>query len=237
MYLHPSSFYNKTMKSLNTFLTDIYRRLLNHHGHQYWWPGESDVEIVVGAILTQGANWEAVSKSINLLKQNNLLNLESLRNVDDKQLAELIKASIYFNQKTKKIKAFAHHVFEKHNGDINNLLTQDKDSLRSELLSIYGIGEETADDIILYSAQKPVFVIDNYTKRILNRIGISVENKRYQTYQKFFMDNLDEDVSLFNEYHALLDEHAATICTKSNPFCEKCCLNDICLFGIKNIDI
>ena len=100
------------MKSLNTLLTDIYGRLLNYHGHQYWWPGESNIEIVIGAILTQGANWEAVNKSINLLKQNNLLNLESLKNVDEEQLAGLIKASIYFNQKTKKIKAFVHHVFE-----------------------------------------------------------------------------------------------------------------------------
>jgi endonuclease-3 related protein len=223
------------MKSLNTLLTDIYRRLLNYHGHQYWWPGESNIEIVIGAILTQGANWEAVNKSINLLKQNNLLNLESLRNVDEEQLAGLIKASIYFNQKTKKIKALVHHVFEKHQGDINNLLTQDKDSLRRELLSIYGIGDETADDIILYAAQKPVFVIDNYTKRILKRIGISIENEHYQNYQKFFMDNLDEDVSMFNEYHALLDEHASSICTKSDPFCEKCCLNDICLFRTEHM--
>ena len=223
------------MKSWNTLLTDIYRRLLNYHGRQHWWPGESDVEIIIGAILTQGANWEAVNKSINLLKQNNLLNLESLRNVDEEQLAGLIKASIYFNQKTKKIKAFVHHVFEKHQGDINNLLTQDKDSLRRELLSIYGIGDETADDIILYAAQKPVFVIDNYTKRILKRIGISIENEHYQNYQKFFMDNLNEDVSMFNEYHALLDEHASRICTKSDPLCVKCCLNDICLFGIEHM--
>ena len=223
------------MKSLNTLLTDIYRRLLNYHGHQYWWPGESNIEIVIGAILTQGANWEAVNKSINLLKQNNLLNLESLRNVDEEQLAGLIKASIYFNQKTKKIKAFVHYVFENHQGYINNLLTQDKDSLRTELLSIYGIGEETADDIILYAAQKPVFVIDNYTKRISKRFGISIENESYQNYQKFFMDNLNEDVSMFNEYHALLDEHASKICTKSDPLCEKCCLNDICLFGIEHM--
>ena len=220
---------------MKTLLIDIYKRLLKHHGKQHWWPGESHIEIIIGAILTQGVRWETVYKTIISLKENNLLTLQSLRDIDESRLAELIKSSVYFNQKTRKIKGFVHYIFTNYEGDINKLFAQDTKEIRNELLSIYGIGQETADDIVLYAANKPVFIIDKYTKRILNRIGITIESNRYQDYQKLFMDNLDENVSIFNEYHALLDEHGSRICTKSNPACEKCCLNDICSFGTKQI--
>ena len=202
---------------MKTLLIDIYKRLLKQH----WWPGESRIEIIIGAILTQGVRWEAVYKTIISLKENNLLTLQSLRDIDESRLAELIKSSVYFNQKTREIKGFVHYIFANYEGDINKLFAQDTKDIKNELLSIYGIGQETADDIVLYAANKPVFIIDKYTKRILNRIGITIESNRYQDYQKLFMDNLDENVSIFNEYHALLDEHGSRICTKSNPACEK----------------
>ncbi|MDA0988567.1 MAG: hypothetical protein O2783_05470 [Chloroflexi bacterium] len=117
--------------------------------------------------------------------------------------------------------------------DLEALLKRDAHQLRRELLSIYGIGEETADDIVLYAARKPIFVIDAYTRRILGRLGLVPARETYSSYQAIFMDNLPHDAGLFNEYHALLDHHAAETCRKNRPSCGECCLLDICPTGTR----
>ncbi|MEE9604178.1 MAG: endonuclease III domain-containing protein, partial [Candidatus Scalindua sp.] len=150
-------------------LLDIYDRLFKYFGKQHWWPGDTDFEIIVGAILTQNTNWGNVEKAIKNLKEAKVFIPRKLYEIDIQELAELIRPSGYFNVKAKSIKHFIELLFLKYNGSLPKMFKQDYDKLREELLSINGIGRETADSILLYAAQKPTFVIDAYTKRVLVR--------------------------------------------------------------------
>jgi len=210
-------------------LVEVYRRLLHTYGPQGWWPGDSPFEIIVGAILTQATAWTNVEKAINNLKAEEILSPESLRNTPTDELAQLIRPSGYFNVKAHRLKAFIHHLWDAHDGDLKNMMESDGPSLRRELLSINGIGEETADDILLYAAGKPFFVIDAYTHRILQRLGSSDGASIYSDYQRLFHQALPADYRLFNEYHALLVRHGKDVC-RPTPQCEKCCLRDICRY-------
>ncbi|MFH1559914.1 MAG: hypothetical protein ABID84_00660 [Chloroflexota bacterium] len=212
-------------------LLDIYGRLSRRYGPQHWWPGDGAFEVIIGAILTQAASWDNVDKALANLKERGLLEPAALRAVDQQELANLIKPSVYFNVKAQKIKAFVHHLWEHYNDDLEALLERDAHHLREELLSIYGIGEETADDIVLYAANKPMFVIDAYTRRILGRLGLGSTRDTYGPYQAIFMENLPHNANLFNEYHALLDRHGLETCRKSKPACGECCLLDVCPTG------
>ena len=214
-------------------LLEIFNKLLKRYGQQNWWPGDSQFEIIIGAILTQGVNWKAVDKSLSYLKGRGLLNPRDLREIPHHDLSSIIKSSIYFNEKTRKIKSFVYYLKDNYEDNLDKLFESNISTLRDELLSIYGIGEETADDIILYAAQKPIFVIDAYTKRIVDRIGLNIKRKNYNAYQQLFMTNLEENVSLFNEYHALLDIHGSLTCKKSDPNCGNCCLSELCSTGFK----
>ena len=218
---------------LNEKLLDIYKRLFRHYGPQHWWPGDSAFEVIIGAILTQATSWNGVSKAIFNLKAQDLMNPNALRIVGQEELAGLIKPSVYFNAKAQKVKAFVQHLGEHYDDDLEAFLKRDAHHLRHELLSIYGIGEETADDIVLYAAAKPIFVIDAYTRRILDRLELIPTRDTYGSYQSIFMDNLPHDTGLFNEYHALLDSHAAETCRKKRPSCGECCLLDICPTGTR----
>lgn len=207
----------------------IFRRLLERYGPQHWWPAEEPFEVIVGAILTQSAAWGNVEKAIIALKEANALTPAGLRNLSQERLSRLIYSSGYYNAKAVKLKAFAHYLGERYKGDLDRLFTLDVSTLREELLSIHGIGEETADSIILYAAQKPIFVIDAYTRRIMSRLGLSSPQDKYPTLQSLFIENLDSDVPLFNEYHALLVRHAKEACRKV-PVFAACCLRDLCRF-------
>ena len=222
-------------ESLNEKLLDIYNRLFSHYGPQHWWPGDSAFEVIIGAILTQASSWNGVDRAIANLKAQGLMNPKALRAVDQEELAGLIKPSVYFNAKAQKVKAFVQHLWEHYDDDLEAFLKRDAPQLRHELLSIYGIGEETADDIVLYAAGKPIFVIDAYTRRILGRLELVPARDTYGSYQAIFMDNLPHDTGLFNEYHALLDHHAAETCRKKGPSCGECCLLDICPTGARNV--
>lgn len=211
-------------------LNDIYRRLFHRYGPQYWWPGETPFEVIVGAILTQSTAWANVEQAISNLKQAGILSLEGLRRIPDDRLAELIRPSGYFNAKARKLKAFVERVGNAHNGSLDELFASEIPDLRVELLSIHGIGPETADSIILYAAGKPVFVIDAYTQRIMDRLGLNPAPGKYQRLQSLFMDNLPLDERLFNEYHALFVRHGKDVCRKSRPDCPGCCLRDLCRF-------
>ena len=211
-------------------LLDIYGRLYGHYGPQHWWPGDSPLEIVLGAILTQAAAWGNVEKALGNLKSGDYLSLHALRDIGQDELASLLRPVGYFNMKAKKLKAFISHLWEHHDGDLESFLSQDIFGLRQELLSIYGIGEETADDIALYAAGHPSFVIDSYTRRILARMGLAPPSGTYGGYQKLFHQNLAPDAGLYNEYHALLDHHAKETC-KKEPRCRGCCLLELCATG------
>ena len=218
-------------ESLHEKLMDVYHRLYQRYGPQRWWPGDTAFEVIIGAILTQSASWTNVDKALDNLKANGLLEPAALRDIPLEELASLIRPSVYFNAKSLKIKAFVEHLGNHYNDDLDAMFRQQVSALRPELLSIYGIGEETADDILLYAANKPVFVMDAYTRRILGRLEITPARDRYAAYQALFMDNLPHDTELFNEYHALLDRHGVETCRKREPLCAECCLLDVCPTG------
>ncbi len=217
-------------------LQKIYQTLLNMHGSQGWWPiagnysgktilSESDLfEICVGAILTQNTSWNNVEKALEQLRNSHLLTLKKIACLPEEKLQSLIKSSGYFRQKAKKLRLFAQHVIAQH-GSCKHLLSQPLLVLRSELLSLWGIGPETADSIILYASQKPVFVIDAYTKRICTGLGLCKPNISYDELQHFFMTRLFHDTQLFKEYHSLIVQHAKVCCKKNMP--EKCVLRNI----------
>ncbi len=217
-------------------LLEVYRRLYKRYGPQHWWPGESPLETVLGAILTQNTAWTNVEKALANLKGADMLSVQALRDVDEPDLAAMLRPSGYFNAKARKVKAFINYLWDCYHGEIEEFLQEDTEWLREELLSIYGIGEETADDILLYAAGKPSFVIDAYTRRILERLALEPsDGKSYQAYQRLFHRNLPWDVSIYNEYHALLDRHGKETC-KKEPLCRGCCLLELCPRGRLSID-
>ena len=195
----------------------LFNELLNYYGSQNWWPGEG-FEIAIGAILTQNTSWNNVEKALLNLKNNDILTPEQILQCEDFLLKELIRPAGFFNQKAIYLK------------NISRLWIADQNPSREELLSVKGIGEETADSILLYLLNEPHFVIDIYTVRICNRIGFG--NSSDKTFWKnFFESSLERDVYLFNEYHALLVIHAKNFCKKKSPKCNDCFLRKKCAFG------
>jgi len=214
-------------QSLGQALIDIHRRLLDRFGPQHWWPAEEPFEVIVGAILTQSAAWGNVEKAIANLKAAEALPPKKLRQLPLPKLAKLVHPCGYYNAKALKLKSFAFWLGNHYNDDLDRLFVTDTDDLRQQLLSVHGIGQETADSILLYAAGKPVFVVDAYTRRIISRIGLGPGKDSYAGYQAFFMDNLPADAGLFNEYHALLVRLGKDVCRR-RPLCPQCCLNDMC---------
>jgi endonuclease-3 related protein len=210
-------------------LPDIYRRLLARFGPQHWWPADEPFEVIVGAILTQSAAWGNVEKAINNLRGAGALSPRALRKLPQAKLAELVYPCGYYHAKALKLKAFALWLGNHYDDDLNRLFALDSDELRQQLLSVHGIGPETADSIMLYAAGKPVFVIDAYTRRIISRLGLAPEKDSYAAYQALFMENLPPDAKLFNEYHALLVCLGKNVCRRQ-PLCGECCLSDVCQF-------
>ena len=220
----------------------IYTALHSHFNSQLWWPvtekgklypeysggpknEKQKLEICFGAILTQNTNWKNVEKAVAGLNKNDLIDVQKIIQIENKKLAGIIKSSGYHNQKAKKLKNFCEFLSKTYKGSLKKLFKNNIKNLRKQLLSVNGIGPETADSIILYSAKKPIFVIDAYTKRILNRIGH--KEKTYDELQNLFMQKLPKNEKLFNEYHALLVELGKTIC-KKQPLCGKCPINMHC---------
>ncbi len=175
-------------------LMRIYQKLYAKFGPQHWWPGDSREEIIIGAILTQSTSWKNVEKAIINLKQNNLLNFNSILKTHNSKLAQLIRPAGYHNQKAKKLKAVAEFF----------LKLKNKSPTRSQLLEVHGIGPETADSMLLYAYNQPEFVVDTYTKRIFSQLNLIKPNAKYDEIKNFFELNLKNDAKLFNEYHALI---------------------------------
>tara|TARA_Y100000310_G_C20632958_1_gene789610 strand:+ start:904 stop:1554 length:651 start_codon:yes stop_codon:yes gene_type:complete len=195
---------------MKTKLLKIYKDLLKIHGPQGWWPlnniyeqknktkqltKDEKFEISLGAILTQNTSWKNVEKALENLRTHNTLNKEGIQNIQTDKLTKLIKPSGYHNQKTKKLKIFA------------DFLDSKKQINRENLLTLWGIGPETADSILLYAHRKPIFVVDVYTKRVFSNLGFFKPDETYDKVQKLFMNNLSQDHLLFNEFHALIVEH------------------------------
>lgn len=209
-------------------LTDIYEKLYRHFGPRHWWPStDGPFEVIIGAILTQNTAWSNVEKAISNLKKEKALIPRKLKAVPQKKLAKLIRSSGFFNEKAKKLKHFLDFLFGQYEGSIFRMKREKLPILREKLLSVKGIGPETADSILLYALDKPIFVIDAYTKRILSRHSLAREDATYDELQQLFMDNLKPDVKLFNEYHALIVETGKQFCKTKNPNCGACPLGNL----------
>jgi endonuclease-3 related protein len=207
-------------------LSEIYQRLYDHFGPQHWWPGETPLEIMVGAVLTQNTNWQNVEKAIANLKNGGLLSLPALAEIPIDTLAQHIWPSGYYNLKAKRLKNLVMAI-GRNDEDLDTFFADRPDELREKLLAIKGIGPETADSIILYAAEKPVFVIDAYTHRVLLRHDLIWEESDYHEMQEMFMSVLPEDIAIYNEYHALLVRLGKEYCLKRNPRCQGCPLEEI----------
>lgn len=200
-------------------ISTTYELLLKHYGRQEWWPADDNFEVMVGAILTQNTAWSNVEKAILNLKQYKMCNSDGLSKIDQKYLAQLIRPSGYFNQKAERLKLFARWYQQQGGYDPLNKLSLPQ--LRSLLLGLKGIGEETADDMVLYAFNRPSFVIDSYTRRIFSRLGLCTGTETYHQLQQQFHQQLSHDVEKYKQYHALIVSHAKRHCLKK-PCCEAC---------------
>jgi endonuclease-3 related protein len=207
-------------------LDEIYRRLLAHFGPQHWWPGDTPLEIMVGAVLTQNTNWENVEKAIANLKGADLLELHRLAATSTGMLAELIRPSGYYNLKAVRLHNLLRAITAEH-ASLESFFAADLQALREQLLAVKGIGPETADSILLYAGGFPTFVIDAYTHRLLLRHGLIGEETDYYEMQELFLSALPEDVALFNEYHALIVRVGKEFCRKTKPRCDTCPLREL----------
>lgn len=222
----------------------IYECLLDHFGHQHWWPvdaayhktqrSDPRLEIIVGAILTQNTAWTNVEKALENLKREKALTVQALMTMDDETLKTMIQPSGFFNQKARRLKLFVSYIHIRYQDDVQNMVSQETSELRKELLELHGIGPETADSILLYAGNHPVFVIDAYTKRIGKRFPCTGEDDSYDVVQHGFESELTQSippedlVSVFKEFHALLVECAKHYCWKSRPNCSPCPLSTSC---------
>ncbi len=207
-------------------LTEIYQLLFDHFGPQNWWPGETQFEIITGAILTQNTNWTNVEKAIANLKSAHLLTPEKLYHLNVSQLAELIRPAGYYNIKAKRLKSFVSWLFRNYDGQLANLKNLHTDQLRAELLAVKGIGRETADSILLYALGRLVFVVDAYTARVAVRHRLIEPDADYEQLRELFQSNLPQDSQLFNEYHALLVRLGKEFC-RPKPQCNCCPLEKL----------
>lgn len=209
-------------KGLSNTLKKTYNKLFKAFGKQRWWPGDTQFEIIVGAILTQNTAWTNVEKAIHNLKKAGLLSPKKMHDLSQDELARLIRPAGYFNIKAKRLKHFLNYLFDEYGGRLDRMLKKRTDFLRKELLSVNGIGHETADSILLYAGNHPIFVVDAYTKRIFSRHMLIDKDADYDDVQKIFMKNLPHDVKLFNEYHALIVKLGKDFCRNKKPLCSKC---------------
>jgi len=208
-------------------LHEIYHKLFHAFGPQRWWPGDTPFEIAVGAILTQNTNWGNVEKAIGNLKRQSALSAKVIHEIPIKKLAGLIRPAGYFNVKARRLKSFIGFLVDGYRGSMKRMKDEDLNPLREKLLQVNGIGPETADSILLYALEKPVFVVDAYTKRVLSRHGIMEHEKSYSEFQDLFHSALKRDLKLFNEYHALFVRVGKTYCKRQRPLCDQCPLKEV----------
>ena len=205
---------------------ELYTSLLSHFGSQHWWPAETPFEVIVGAILTQQVAWKNVEKAIENLKSGHVLDPCKISNLPLKKLEVYVKPTGFYRQKARRLKDICTYIFKEYNGSLKGLFNKGTSSLRAELLSLKGIGPETADSIILYAAEKPSFVIDTYTKRICKRLQLT-DDLDYEPLKRFFENSLPKNVEIYKEFHALIVELGKNYC-KTKPVCKNCPLSKKC---------
>ncbi|MHA1506918.1 MAG: endonuclease III domain-containing protein [Candidatus Asgardarchaeia archaeon] len=209
----------------------IFTKLYGFFGPQNWWPADSKLEIIIGAILTQRTSWKNVEKAINRLKENGLIDLKRLYETDLEELSHLIRSSGFYREKARRIKSLVSHIVRKYKG-LEDFLGKDLEELRNELMSIKGIGEETADSIILYAAEKPAIVVDGYCLRFYERFyGEKINRKDLRKRLKM---ELPEDLNVYKEFHALIVKLCKEYC-KKKPICKECPLVGYCRYPRSSI--
>lgn len=207
-------------------LPEIYRHLLDEAGHRNWWPGDTAIEIIVGAILTQNTAWTNVDKAIFNLKTAKVLSVKKLRDIPEPELAQLIRPSGYFNQKAKKLKRFIRFLDDNYGGSIGRMKKAPMERLRDQLLAVNGIGPETADSILLYALDKLTFVVDAYTRRIFSRHYYFGSDPSYDEVQARFQEECPPDLDVYNDFHAQIVRIGNRYC-KPKPRCEGCPLEHL----------
>ncbi len=205
-------------------LRQYFDALFQMHGEQHWWPGRTPFEVIVGAILVQNTNWVNAAGAIANLRRAKLLTPAALEKVPQSKLARLIRSSGYFRQKARKLKAFVKFLRKEHRGSLTVMFRTPTAKLRSQLLDVHGIGPETADSILLYAGNHPVFVVDAYTRRILQRHGHATGKESYEEIRGLFEKSLPNDPQLFNEFHALIVHTGKHHCRSRAPICSQCAL-------------
>jgi len=208
-------------------LMRYYEALSAALGPMHWWPAETPFEVIVGAILTQSTGWGNVERAIANLRSAGMLTPSAILNVRSSRLAALVRPSGYFRQKGKKLKAFVRFLQHDYEGSLDRMFQTATFELREKLLSVHGIGPETADSILLYAGNHPVFVVDAYTHRIFGRHGITDGRPDYETVRGQFETALPRQPQLFNEFHALIVNTGKNWCRKSTPRCEDCPLRPL----------
>jgi endonuclease-3 related protein len=208
-------------------LSEVYERLYDAFGPQHWWPADSPFEVMVGAVLVQNTSWRNVEKAIANLREADLLEPHALVDVLPDELEDLIRPAGYFRVKARRLHNLLEFFVDRYEGSIESMFAVDPSTLRQELLGVVGIGPETADSILLYAGDMPVFVVDAYTYRVLSRHGWIGFEADYTAIQDYFQASLPEDVSLYNEFHALLVHVGKHYCRKTKPRCEECPLREM----------
>lgn len=209
-------------------LTKINQKLLKHFGKQYWWPAETRFEVITGAILTQQTTWKNVETAIENLKEKGLLDPHSLAAVPMNHVEILIRHTGFYRQKARRIINFSQYLVANYDGSLGKFFNRSKEQIRTELLSLEGIGPETADSILLYAADRLTFPIDAYTIRLCERLGI--KEPKYEALRELFESNLPKDLEIYKEFHALIDKLGKTYC-KTNPQCSACPLVNECIYS------
>jgi len=208
-------------------ISKIYKLLFKRFGPQHWWPAETRFEVIVGAMLTQNAAWSNVKKAIFNLKKAKVLTFDRLLKIDDARLKQLIRPAGYFNIKTKRLKNLLNFIKSNYKGDLRIIRRISIEKIRQELLSVNGVGKETADSIILYAFDKPIFVVDAYTRRVLSRHRLFPSDSSYDEIQAFICSNLKKNVQVYKEFHALIVRLGKEYCKKRKPLCQSCPLREI----------
>jgi len=218
-------------------LNQVYSNLRARFKFQDWWPGESKDEIIIGAILTQNTSWGNVEKALGNLRSKGCLSLEKISFTDLVELEDMIQSSGFFRQKAKRLKSIAH--LSRIPGNCIETLKRGNGTAqenRTKLLKIKGIGFETADSILLYAGDYPIFVIDAYTFRIFERAGLYNGKRDYSVLQSFISNNVDRDIGFFKDFHAQLVMLGKNYCRKKKPLCSECPIKEDCITGKKEFD-
>lgn len=205
----------------------VYKRLLAALGPQHWWPGESPLEVLVGAVLVQNTSWKNVERAIANLRDDGLMDVHALERLTVEELAEVIRPAGYFRVKSRRLHNLLSFVVREYDGSLDAMFQTDVATLREQLLGVHGIGPETADAILLYAGNLPTFVVDTYTHRVLARHGWIGYEADYHEIKDYFESSLPPDAPLYNEFHALLVRLGKDYCRKTNPKCDECPLADM----------